>query len=204
MKTTRRNLLRGVLAAGAGAGLTLAIGDEDATAAIAPLKGAKTDGQVLFRLLAFEQLEEFAYGHIEATSVLPAQARSAIARFLAQERRHGELLMAELQKRGVAPPKPPSSVADADRRLAALLVARRLNEAHHELAAVHLLIGIETVAETIYYLAIRKLSGALPSLAAQILGGEAQHWTGLSSLLHDGDPVHAVPRAFVPFATPPS
>ena len=37
---------------------------------------------------------------------------------------------------------------------------------------MHLLIGIETVAETIYHLAIEKLTGALPELAAQILGFE--------------------------------
>jgi hypothetical protein len=68
---------------------------------------------------------------------------------------------------------------------------------------MHLLIGIETVAETIYHLAIEKLTGALPVLAAQILGCEAQHWTGLSSVLHDGNPVLAVPSEFAPFATNP-
>jgi hypothetical protein len=203
MTATRRDLLRGALAGGA-VSAALAFGDQEASAMIAPLQGATTNGQVLFRLLAFEQLEQFAYEHVERTSVLAAQARTTIAHFLSQERRHAELLLAELMKRGLKPPSPPSSVSEADRRLAALLVARRLDEAHHELAAVHLLIGIETVAETIYHLAIEKLSGALPQLAAQILGCEAQHWTGLSSLLHNGNPVLAVPTAFAPFATPPS
>jgi hypothetical protein len=203
MSATRRDLFRGVIAGGAAASLGLAIGEGAARAAIAPLQGAHTDGQVLLRLMEFEQLEIFAYGHIDRTSVLSAQARTTVSRFLAQERRHAALLSAQLNKRGVALPSPPSSVSEADRRLAALLVARRLDQAHHEPAAMHLLIGIETVAETIYHLAIEKLTGALPELAAQILGCEAQHWTGLSSVLHDGNPVLAVPSEFAPFATNP-
>jgi hypothetical protein len=204
MSATRRDLLRGALAGGA-ATVGFALASETAHADLTSLlRGATTDGQVLFRLLEFEQLEIFAYGHIERTAVLPDDARITVAHFLSQERRHAELLSAECKKRGVAPPTPPSGVSDADRRLAALLVARRLNEAHHESAAVHLLIGIETVAEIFYHLAIEKLSVPLPELAAQILGCEAQHWTGLSSLLHNGDPVLAVPSAFTPFTTRPS
>lgn len=204
MNATRRDLFRGVLAGGAAAGLGLGIGAGEASAAITPLKGAHTDAQVLHRLMAFEQLEIFAYGHVERTTVLSAEARNTVSHFLAQEHRHAALLSAQLHKRGVALPAPPSSVAEADRRLAALLVARRLDQAHHELAAMHLLIGIETVAETIYHLAIERLTGDLPELAARILGVEAQHWTGLSSVLHDGNPVLAVPSEFAPFATNPS
>ena len=61
-------------------------------------------------------------------------------------------------------------------------------------------VGLLT-AETIYHFAIERVTGALPELAARILGCEAQHWTGLSSLLHNGNPVLAVPGEFVPFAT---
>ncbi|MGN6170080.1 MAG: ferritin-like domain-containing protein [Solirubrobacteraceae bacterium] len=204
MSATRRDLLRGALAGGVAAGLGLEIGGGQALAAIAPLQGANTDEQVLFRLMEFEQLEIFAYGHVERTSVISAEARTTVSHFLSHERRHAEVLYAELKKHGVATPTPPSGVAEADRRLAALLVARRLDQARHEPAAVHLLIGVETVAETIYHLAIEKLTGALPELAARILGCEAQHWTGLSSLLHNGDPVLAVPSEFAPFATQPS
>lgn len=205
MSPTRRDLLCGAFAGAAATTLGLAFGDGEAPAAvIEPLAGATTERQVLYRLLAFEQLELFAYGHIERTTVLPTHARRTVAHFLEQEHRHADLISAELAKRGVAPPRPPSGVAEADRMLAAQLVARRLNEAHHESAAMHLLIGIETVAETIYYMAVQKLSGDLPQLAANIQGCEAQHWSGLSSLLHNGDPVRAVPRAFAPFTTPPS
>jgi hypothetical protein len=205
MSTTRRDLLRGALAGGGAVTLGLAVtGGVAAADTLDPLRGANTDGQVLARLMEFEQLEIYAYGHIERTSVLSAEARATVSHFLAQEHTHAALLSAQLKKRGVALPAPPSSVPDADRRLAALLVARRLDDTHGETAAVHLLIGIETVAETIYHLAIEKLTGALPELAARILGCEAQHWTGLSSVLHDGDPVRAVPSEFAPFATTPS
>jgi hypothetical protein len=200
MSATRRDLLRGALAGGA---LTLGLGvtAEPALAGtVDQLQGAKTDGQVFFRLLAFEQLEIFCYRHIERTSVLSDVARATVAHFLSQERGHAALLSVELKKRGLGQPTPPSSVSEADRRLDALLVARRLDEAHHEPAAVHLLIGVETAAETIYHFAVEKLTGALPQLAARILGCEAQHWTGLSSLLHNGNPVLAVPGQFVPFA----
>ena len=200
MNATRRDLLRGALAGGA-VTVGLLTAETALAGTIDPLQGAKTDGQVLFRLLAFEQLEIFCYRHIERTSVLSDVARGTVAHFLSQERRHAALLSAELKKRGVGPPTPPSSVSEADRRLDALLVARRLDEAHHELAAVHLLIGVETAAETIYHFAIEKVTGALPELAARILGCEAQHWSGLSSLLHNGNPVLAVPGEFVPFAT---
>ena len=168
MSATRRDLFRGALAGGAAVGLGLAIGDGGAlAAAIAPLQGANTDGQVLLRLMEFEQLEIFAYEHVERTAALSAEARTTVSHFLAQEHRHAALLSALLTKRGVAVPPPPSTVSEADAKLAALLVARRLDEAHHELAAMHLLIGVETVAETIYHLAIEKLTGALPELAAR-------------------------------------
>ena len=201
MSPTRRDLLRGALAGGA-ATLGLGLSAETALAGtVDPLQGARTDGQVLFRLLRFEQLEIYCYRHIERTAVLSDVARATVAHFLSQERRHAALLSAELKRRGVGPPTPPTSVSEADRRLGALLVARRLDQAHHEPAAVHLLIGIEKAAETIYHFAIEKVTGALPELAGRILGCEAQHWTGLSSLLHNGNPVLAVPGEFVPFAT---
>ena len=58
---------------------------------------------------------------------------------------------------------------------------------------------LETAAEVVYYRAIERLAN--PSLlerATQILGCEAQHWSGLSLLLHYHDPGLAVPHAFAP------
>jgi hypothetical protein len=154
---------------------------------------------VLFRLVAFEQLQAFAYDHVLGSAVLRANAKRTLARFLDQERRHAELLGAALAKHRMAAPSPPSGVAAADRELAALGVSGQLDQAHDEQTAVHLLIAIETVAEELYYAAIETVSGAaLLRLSAEVLACEAQHWTGLSSLLHFGDPGLAAPHAFAP------
>lgn len=196
MTATRRDVLLGALAAGVG----MAVASDPALAdSSALLSGATSNEQVLYRLLEWEQLEAFAFAHIERTAVLTARAKATVAHFLAQDRRHADLLSEQLAKRGVAAPKPPSAVSDVDRRLAALGVTGRLTGAHDELSAIRLLITVETNAEVIYYRAIERLSndGAL-NLAAGILGCEAQHWTGLSSLLHDGNPGDAVPHAFAP------
>ena len=83
MSTTRRGLLRGALTGGA-ATLGLALASEAALAdPAALLRGATTDTQLLFRLLEFEHLEEFAYARIGQTSVLPAKAKPTVAQFLA-------------------------------------------------------------------------------------------------------------------------
>jgi rubrerythrin len=196
MTATRRDLLVGAFAAGLGVAVAsdAALADPSAL-----LTGATSNGQVLYRLLEFEQLEAFAFAHVEQTAVLTARAKATVAHFLAQEHRHAELLGAQLAKRGVAPPTPPSAVSDVDRHLAALGVTGQLTAVHDELSAIRLLIAIETTAEVIYYRAIERLSNdAALDLAAGILGCEAQHWTGLSSVLHDGDPGIAVPHAFAP------
>lgn len=201
---TRRDLLRGALA-GATATVGLAVAPEAALAGPPrPLVGVTSETGVLFRLLEFEQLEVFCYMHVEQTAALPPRARIRVAQFLGHERRHAQLIGAALRAHGVAPPTPPSSVSEADSKLAALLVARRLSDSHDETEAVHLLIGVETVAENIYYEAVELLTGPALRVAAGIMGCEAQHWTGLSAVLHDGDPVRAVPRAFVPYTLPPT
>lgn len=199
MSTTRRGLLRGALTGGA-ATLGLALASEAALAdPAALLRGATTDTQLLFRLLEFEHLEEFAYARIGQTSVLPAKAKPTVAQFLAQERRHAGLLTAALSERGATPPPPIESVAAANRKLASLGVGGRLDDIHDESSAVHLLIALETAAEVVYYSAIERLGApALLDRAVQILGCEAQHWTGLSLLLHYHDPGVAVPHAFAP------
>jgi hypothetical protein len=199
MSTTRRGLLRGALTGGV-ATLGLALVGETALAdPTALLRGATTDTQLLSRLLDLEQLETFAYAHIGQTSVLPAKAKRAVAQFLGQEHRHAELLAAALSERGGTRPPPIASVAAADRKLASLAVSGRLDDVHDESAAVHLLIGLETAAEMVYYGAIERLaSPALVDRAVGILGCEAQHWTGLSLLLHYHDPGRSVPHAFAP------
>lgn len=203
MTATRRGLFRAAAAGGA-ATLGLGIAAESALAQTSPLlRGARSDPQLLYRLLQFERLAEFAYGHLAQVARLPAAARSRVVRFLAQERSHAELLAGELSRRHVSAPTPPSGVAAADRRLAALGVTGLLNDARDEQSAIHLLIAIETVAEDLYDGAIERLtSRALIELAGEILACEAQHWSALSALLHHGRPKFATPHALAPVPIP--
>lgn len=199
MTETRRGLLRAAAAGGAAA-LGLEIAAQSAVAATpALLQGARSDPQVLLRLLEFEHVAEFAYGHVAQVAPLPAVARNRVLHFLGQERSHAQLLAGELAKRHVAAPAPPSGVAAADRNLSALGVTGRLNAVHDEQAAIHLLIAIETVAEDLYYGAVERLANvALIELAGEILACEAQHWSALSALLHHGRPKFATPHSFAP------
>lgn len=198
MSYTRRGLFRGTVAGGAAA-LGLATAADATTDVTVLLHGAHTDAQVLVQLLDVEQLLGFAYAHLLRTAELSSKARSTLTRFLGQERRHAQLLASELAVRHVGVPAPPSSVAEADRKLAALGVSGQLSAFHHETPSLHLLIALETVTEEVYYAAIETLSStALVGLAAEILGCEAQHWSGLSAVLHYDDPGLATPRAFAP------
>lgn len=202
MTETRRGLLRAAAAGGAAA-IGLGSATESALADTSPLlRGARSDPQVLVRLLEFEQVAEFAYGHVAQVAPLSADARRRVVHFLGQERSHAHLLAGELSRRHVAAPTPPSGVAAADRTLATLGVTS-LNAVHQEQAAIHLLIGIETVGENLYYAAVETLAGAaLIDLAGEILACEAQHWTALSALLHHGRPKFATPHSFAPVPGP--
>ena len=132
MRTTRRDLFCGALAGGTAA-LGVALSPQAALAdPTALLRGATNDGQLLERLLGFEQLEVFAYGHVERASVLPAHARVTVAHFLRQERRHLELLAAAVIRHGASAPTAPESLSAADRELAALGVSGRLDHVGDE------------------------------------------------------------------------
>jgi rubrerythrin len=200
MSATRRGFLRGAMAGGAAvAGLGLAA--ESARASDpAPLRGAHGDGQLLARLIAYEQVAEFAYSYLARSAPLSAQAKKLFARLLGQEREHARLLSAALREPGSSLFAPQRGiVAAADRELARLGVNGRLENAHQQDAAVHLLISIEGAGQNLYYGAIERLSSpALLALAAEILACEGQHWTGLSNILHPAQPGTTVPHAFVP------
>ena len=196
---TRRVLLRGALEGGvAVAGLSLESPIAEA-ATPALLRGARNDAQLLRGLLEYEQVAEFAYAHIARFAVLRARAPSTVARLLGQERRHAQLLASALTARGATVPTPVTGVAAADRTLARLGVSGRLEDAHHQDAALHLLIAVETAGENMYYAAIERLaSRSLLDLAGEILACEGQHWSVLSGLLQFENPGRNAPHAFVP------
>ncbi len=198
MSATRRGFLRGALTGGAAlAGLGVAA--ESALGSTAPLQGVRGDTQLLVRLRDYEQVAESAYSYLARSATLSPQAKRTFARFLGQERTHARLLSRALAASGEKLYAPEKGVAATDRELGRLGVSARLQEAHQEDAAVRLLISVEGAGQNLYYAAIERLSSpGLLALAAEILACEGQHWTGLSNILHQGQPGNTVPHAFVP------
>ena len=177
----------------------MAVGSAPSTANAAdPLAGANGDPELLNRLTGVEQLIAFAYAHLlEAGGLSPPSAR-VFRSFLSQEDAHLRLLSSALAHSGSAPHGPPSDVKTASRQLANLGAGGSLRHSRGDAACVRYMIGVETDAEGAYYSAMSKLtSTSLLTLAARIMGNEAQHWTALSGLQHAGDVFLGVPYATV-------
>jgi hypothetical protein len=191
MLRTRRELIR---SGAVGAAALAAVAAPSTAEADDPLAGAHGDTELLTRLVGIEQLIEFAYAHLLQTGGLSTSAGQVFRTFLSQESAHVRLLSSALASRGAAAPAPPTDVKAASARLAKLGAGGSLRDSHGDAVCVRYMIGVETVAEGVYYSAISKLSSAsLLTQAAQIMGNEAQHWTALSALLHAGDVFLGVP-----------
>jgi Ferritin-like domain len=190
--TRRELILRGAAAAGVAA---LGAG------AVVPEASASSpagDDDELQSLAAVEQLSAFAYAHVLAAASLSAASASRLRTFLAHEREHLRLLSDALVRAGMAPPRAPADIEAANRQLSALHVPGSLQQVRSEDDALHYMIGVETLAEGAYYSAMSRLSDdSLLVLAAQVMSCEAQHWTGLSDLLHAGDVYRSVPYPVV-------
>jgi ferritin-like protein len=194
---TRRALLRtgivGTVAAAAGALLQDPVGAEADV-----LGDARGDAALLERIVAIEQLIAFAYDHVIANIHLSPAAAKAVRTFASQEHEHVRLLSNALRDRGHGPPPAPTNAASVSRQLTALHGSGSLTSFRRQVGAIEYLIGIETVAEGVYYSAISKLSDRnLVELSSGILGCEAQHWTILEQFLHPGDVLQIDPYSTV-------
>ena len=194
----RRDLIRtgivGTVTAVAGGAVL-----RDAATAEADILGdARGDAALLERMLAIEQLIAFAYGYVISKIPLSPKAAAMLRKFASQERDHVRLLSRALRDLGHAPPPAPTDAASVSHQLAQLHGSGDLMSFARQAGALEYLIGIETVAESVYYAATSKLSNpTLVSLAAGILACEAQHWTSLEELLHPGDVMQSVPYSTV-------
>jgi hypothetical protein len=190
LRTRRELILSGALGA---AGLAAAAAPTTADADD-PLAGANGDIELLRRLASLEQRIEFAYAHLlGAGGLSPATAR-VFRTFLSHESAHVRLLSSALADRKSAPPVPPADVKTASRQLAKLGAGGSLRDSRGDAVCIRYMVGVETVAEGVYYSAMSKLSDArLLTQAAQIMANEAQHWTSLSGLQHAGDVFRGVP-----------
>lgn len=191
MPQTRRELIR---SGAVGAAAVAAVVAPSTAHADDPLAGANGDTELLRRLAAIEQLIEFAYAHLLRAGALSHTTARVFRTFLLHETDHVRLLSSALARRGSAPPAAPADVKIASRQLAKLGIGGSLRDSRGDAVCVRYMIGVETVAEGIYYSAMSKLSNAsLLTQAAQIMGNEAQHWTALSGLQHAGDVFLGVP-----------
>lgn len=194
MLPTRRELIR----SGAVGAVAVAAGAAPSATAADPLAGANGDKDLLGRLTGIEQLIAFAYAHLLGAGGLSSRTAGAFRTFLAQENAHVRLLSDALARRGGAPSPPPTDAKAVSRQLAKLGAAGSLRNSRGDTVCIRYMIGVETVAEGVYYSATSKLSDTtLLTQAARIMGNEAQHWTALSGLQHAGDVFLAVPYANV-------
>jgi hypothetical protein len=188
-------LLGGV---GAAAGLSV-IGPDVARAASGDKAEPKVeDGKTLEQLLYNERLLIYGYEHALGTEFLKHDARELALRQLAHEEAHVARLKARLSALNL-----PTTTVQGPKRKQPLLfppqaVTDLFNAAQHEHDALQVVVQIESVAESGYFVAAANFHDPqLVRLAAEILACEAQHWTMLVDLLHRGDATQAVPHPTV-------
>jgi len=185
---TRRQLVAGAVAA---AGIAV-VGDP--ALADAPV----SDADALSKALEVERLMVLAYRRVLSSGTLAPNIERAIAPYLGHEIEHASAVAAALAAIGVNADTGPLGVGTADELLSKHNVPGSLTDLHSQNDSMRLLVDLESVAEGVYFTALKTLSTAgLQRLAAQIMACEAQHWTAVSGLRNPGEYVKAVPWPFV-------
>lgn len=198
-RATRRELVRGGLAAGLGGALA---GSMLAAPVASAARGSTGDAEILSKTLSVEQLVVFSYQRAVASGALESGVAGQIRGMLSQELRHVAMLESALRSLGATIPSAPRDVASAQRALATHHVVRSLTDLHTQFNCLKLLIDVESVAEGAYFSAIASLSDpGHVRTAAGIMGCEAQHWTIISELLNDYNVMRSVPYPFVAGST---
>lgn len=199
--STRRQLLaRSLAAAGAGAGLAtvgatagLAF-DADPALADAPV----SDAEALSKALIIERLMVLGYRRVLASGALGPDIQRVIAPYLGHEIEHVSAVAAALRAMGAAAPTGPLDLNAARDLLSKHNIPQSLLDLHSQDECLRLLVNLESIAEGVYFTALKTLSTAgLQRLAAQIMACEAQHWTSVSGLRNPGEYVWAIPWPFV-------
>ena len=191
---TRRELMAG---AAASAGLW-AIGTSVLRPAQAEAAAPQTDAELIRAILSVELLVVFSYEQVLSSGKLPADTEHIVRQLLDHEHTHVDVLSADLEELGQAPPDPPASVTAADAELSVLHGSAKLASLNSEEDCLRLLEQVESLVQGAYYVSMSKFADVkLARTCASILGAEAQHYTALAGLLHPGDINKAVPGAFV-------
>jgi len=178
-------------AAGGAAGLAVAAAPACADAPV-------TDAQALSKALDVERLMVLAYRRVLASGALAPDIQRAISPYLGHETEHVSAVAAALAKMGVNADTGPLSLSAAGAALSMHNIPVSFGDLHSQNDCMRLLVDLESVAEGVYFTALKTLSTApLQRLAAQIMACEAQHWTAVSGLRNPGQYVKAVPWPFV-------
>jgi hypothetical protein len=196
-RPTRRQLV-------AGLGLAVAAVVAPSQAEAAAVAGGSAghasvaqDQKILEGLLRTERLLQYAYEQALTSRTLGQASQGIVVMLLDQEFAHSRALEHQLaamvlrtpshQARPTHPePFPPPAVAAL------------FKQVRTEAGAIKAVVDIESLAESNYFDAVAGLADPrLVQMAAQILASEAQHWTLLAALLHQGHPEAAVPHPYV-------
>jgi len=183
--------------AAAGAGLW-AVGTSVLRPADADAAAPQTDAELIRAILSVELLVVFSYEQVLSSGKLSADTEHVVRQLLDHEHTHVDVLSADLEELGQAPPDPPASVTAADAELSVLHGSAKLASLNSEEDCLRLLEQVESLVQGAYYVSMSKFADVkLARTCASILGAEAQHYTALAGLLHPGDINKAVPGAFV-------
>jgi hypothetical protein len=175
----------------AAAGVAPAADSADADAPV-------SDGEALSKALEVERLVVLAYRRVLASGALDPDIERAIAPYLTHEVQHVSTVSSQLVALGSAAPTGPLSLDAAGAILSKHNIPGSLTDLHSQNDCLRLLVDLESLAEGVYFTALKTLSKpGLQQLAAQIMACEAQHWTAVSGLRNPGQYVKAVPWPFV-------
>lgn len=198
--STRRELVARTFAAASGAAAGGAVG---LALAADPAAGSDdtpppTDAQALSKALVIERLMVLAYRRVLSSGKLEPDIERAIAPLLGHEVQHAAAVAAALAAMGVKESTAPLDLSAAAAVLSDHNIPGSLTNLDSQSDAMKLLVDLESLAEGVYFTALKTLStAALQRLAAQILACEAQHWTAVSGLRNPGAYVKAIPWPFV-------
>jgi hypothetical protein len=157
-----------------------------------------SDGEALSKALEVERLIVLAYRRVLASGALAPDIERAIAPYLTHELQHVTAVSGQLRAMGESPATGPLSLDAAGAVLSKHNIPGSLTDLHSQNDCLRLLVDLESLAEGVYFTALKTLSKpGRQQLAAQIMACEAQHWTAISGLRNPGQYVKAVPWPFV-------
>jgi hypothetical protein len=190
--TTRRELVR--------SGVGLAVGGSFVGAAASAAAGAPTvvEAGALAHALQMERLSVIGYDQVLASGALSSAVRPELEALRAQDRRHVTTLEQVFRRAGAPLPEGPADVAAAQATLTQNQIHRSLTNLPTQHDCLRVMIDIESLAEGAYFKAMPRLADAsLIRTSAEIMGSDAQHWTVLSGIQHNGNVLLSVPFPFV-------